>query len=589
MITKDQRNQVQQFYAEGSFTQLTKLFDSYTAVEWLDFADQAGRVIHMEVLSLYIEASLHIGNIHRVECDLIPCLKRIFTTQTESSENESFVRQLLDITEGMVLVFQEPCDSYAVIGKIGSWLDRGQLVTELRFKALYTVALANLREGNLLDAQAKLHEWPTYGSSYWDTKLKEMETSLGECSLLYTDAVQSPSRKRAALLELTRMDSWIGDLAISPDGSMGAIMGYSGQLKLIRIQDGTELKVLTDYKSLFSEEKAMEVRLVFSPDGSSIAVGMAVGLVAVVDLQRLEFVREFKYPGLDWEELVRNAYYEEYTHVLFSTSGKYLLIIPTAKQYDPQGDNGYSIPAEYGTFYILDFVTGEVILKHTYVDRKIIASVISPDERFLAIGMEGKEMEIWDLVKNQPVTSRNDFVWLARADRVGSTQTMAFTANSEWLLYAAQNSEVHAVHVESHHPDRLCHLEKPHTCCAVAIDSKDRVLIAVLDSKESLMYQWKITDGRAKAIFDTQYLNDVHQIMIDEERDRLWLIDRTVAELYHYSSGKRVQSWNPHSWSYSYGVVYNRYAIHNPNGQILIGYEDQVRIGFLEQRQEWNE
>ena len=46
-------------------------------------------------------------------------------------------------------------------------------------------------------------------------------------------------------------------------------------------------------------------------------------------------------------------------------------------------------------------------------------------------------------------------------------------------------------------------------------------------------------------------------MMIDEERDRLWMIDRTAAELYHCSSGKRVQLWNPHSWSYSYGVVYN--------------------------------
>ncbi len=80
MITKDQLDQVQQLYAKGSFTLLTKIFDSYTLIEWLDFADQACRVIHMQVLSLYIEASLHIGNIHRVESDLIPCLRGIFTT-----------------------------------------------------------------------------------------------------------------------------------------------------------------------------------------------------------------------------------------------------------------------------------------------------------------------------------------------------------------------------------------------------------------------------------------------------------------------------------------------------------------------------
>ncbi len=55
------------------------------------------------------------------------------------------------------------------------------------------MALANLRTGNLLDAQAKLHERPNSSSSYWDTKLKDMETSLGEYSLLYTDEVQSPS------------------------------------------------------------------------------------------------------------------------------------------------------------------------------------------------------------------------------------------------------------------------------------------------------------------------------------------------------------------------------------------------------------
>lgn len=37
MITKDQRNQVQQLYVGGSFTQLTDMFDSYTTEEWVNF------------------------------------------------------------------------------------------------------------------------------------------------------------------------------------------------------------------------------------------------------------------------------------------------------------------------------------------------------------------------------------------------------------------------------------------------------------------------------------------------------------------------------------------------------------------------
>lgn len=591
MITKEKRDLVYQHYSEGSFDRLLMMFDPYMAADWLDYVGQAGRLLHMEVLSLYIEVSLLAGSVHRVESELFPLLKELYKRSTEHYvyEYESVARQLFEITEGIVMALQDPCDGYDVMQQIGSLLDREQekIQPEMYIRAIYYMTLANIKEGNLLDALAKLQGRLSTKSPYWDKKLTDMEAWLGEHSLLYADAMQFPSRKRAALLELTRMNSWIGDVAISPDGSLGAVMDFSGQLKLFRMQDGIKLAILTDYESFFLAEKAMHVRLVFSPDSQFLAVGMAVGLVAVVDIQRLEFVREFRHPGLDWEQLISNAYYEEYTHVSFSASGQYILIIPTARSYDAQGDDGFPIPAEYGTFYVLNFVTGDLIFKHTYSDRKITASAFSPDERFLAIGLAGKEVELWDIERGQPAISRNDFVWLAWSHRMGMNQTLAFTHNSEWLVYATHNSEIRAVHVAGHHSDVICPLGKPYVCSAIAMDSQDRVLMALCEySSTSQIYRWQIGSEETEAVCTLDHSRDIHQIIIDETRNQLWLLDETTAELRDYSNSERLRMWNPYYWFYIRGVLRHSYAIHSKNGQIFVGYQDHARIGFFEQIQE---
>ncbi|MCZ4151841.1 hypothetical protein BZG21_46525, partial [Escherichia coli] len=141
MITKEKRDLVYQHYSEGSFDRLLMMFDSYMAANWLDYVDQAGRLIHMEVLSLYIEVSLLAGSVHRVESELFPLLRELYKRSTENyvHEYESVARQYFEITEGIVMALRDPCDGYDVMQQIGSLLDREQekIQPEMYIRAIY--------------------------------------------------------------------------------------------------------------------------------------------------------------------------------------------------------------------------------------------------------------------------------------------------------------------------------------------------------------------------------------------------------------------------------------------------------------------
>ncbi|NRG00537.1 hypothetical protein HRG14_21800 [Paenibacillus dendritiformis] len=111
------------------------------------------------------------------------------------------------------------------------------------------------------------------------------------------------------------------------------------------------------------------------------------------------------------------------------------------RHYDPQGDDGYSIPEYYRTFYCIKFGSGQVVLQHTYEDGKIAAIQISPDELLLAVGLLG----VWDIASREVVAERDDFVWLGLPSHVGMTPTLSFTEDSKRLVDAAQRSLVHMI------------------------------------------------------------------------------------------------------------------------------------------------
>ncbi|WP_019420741.1 WD40 repeat domain-containing protein [Paenibacillus sp. OSY-SE] len=567
------------YNATGSFHDTVRIFAKYAEKDWLSSSSQQSWLMHMQAFFLYMEALLYIGQVQDVEKTQLDLYKKMHTEGTKRFGCIYSSSVLLQLVEGSLLLFQPHGNTEQVMRTLGPLREREQLKPEHKFKITYYMALANIQDGNFVDAKAKLAEGMETKEPFWIRKLQELNDSIEEYENPQSVLLEGKKGKRPLFVELARGEQWVGATSLSPDGSLTAVMYMDGWLKLSRTADGDEIAAFSDSVSLFQEEKATNMSLVFSPDGHFLLVGLGVGIVKVYDVQKLKLHAEHLHPGLDWEQLERNAYYHEYTYVQFSASGKYMVIVPTAKDYDPQGDDGYPIPLYYGTFYVIDFSTGEVVLEHSYKERKIGAIMFSPDERLIAVGMFGKEVVVWDIQCRKTILERDDFVWLGLADCVGMTQTLAFTVHSDKLVYASKNAKLTVVDLLGEGWSHSVAFEHNYVTCALYVDSKDYIIAAkYAHYKPVIITRWKIGDPKEEVLFIVSpYV--VKEFSVDEAHDELWVSSTSTAELRKYSTGELVRKWTPYSWWYSYGVIYNSISVSSQAGMVAISHQEGIRIG----------
>lgn len=554
------------YNGKGTFQETIRLFAKYSEQDWLSFSSRQSWEQHKQALFLYIEALLYTECVQDVETKYLDLFKKVHDEGAQRFEYERNWFILLNLIEGCLPLFQLHGDTKQVIEKLGPLLEREPLLTEQKFKIVYYMALANVQDGNDVDAKAKLADGLETKEPFWIAKIQELENRI--------------HRNREPLfVELARGTTWIGAASLSPDATITAIMYWDGLLKLLNTDDGSEIAVFSDNLLLFQEEKATNMSLAFSPDGRYLAVGLGVGIVKIYDVQEQKLCAEHLHPGLDWEQLEQNAYYHEYTYVQFSASGKYMAIVPTADDYDPQGDDGYPIPLYFGTFYVIDFHTGAVVLEHSYKDRKIGAISFSPDERFIAVGMFGQEVTVWDIKCRQAITERNDFVWLGLPDRVGMTQTLAFTWRSDKLVYAARDAKITVVDLSGDRADYRIGIEPGYAACALCVDSKDYIIAAKYKHNQSLIIsRWKIDDPNEQILYKSdRYV--VTELFVNESHDELWVAKEPIIELRKYSTGELISKWDPYSWWYSYSVISNSVAINHVSGLAAFSYREGIRIG----------
>ncbi|OUQ85721.1 hypothetical protein B5G50_25795 [Brevibacillus brevis] len=356
-------------------------------------------------------------------------------------------------------------------------------------------------------------------------------------------------------------------------------MHRDGMLKLLSTSDGTEIASFEENISLYQEEKAEAVGLAFSPDSRYLAVGLAVGIVKVYDVAKKLIHTEYSYPGLDWEQLAQNSYFREYTYVAFSGNGTYLVIVPTAENYDAQGDNGYPIPEHYGSFYVIDVFSDQLVLQHTYHGEKIAAIQISPDEKRLAVALFGKDIAVWDLSSSTIIAQYGDFVWLGNPSRMGMIDTMAFSKDSSKLVYAARDSFLIVFDIERGFPIHTISLERWKNCCALYLDNQDAVVAAEYGySNPCLIYKWQEGKESVDTLFSSAK-SDVDRIVVCEERDEIWIYSPPVVELRRYSTSELIKKYDPYQWSYSRYVINNAVSINRQASIVAISHGNKIRLG----------
>jgi WD40 repeat protein len=446
-------------------------------------------------------------------------------------------------------------------------------VWDVRIK--YWLILADYQDYNVIDASRKLSELCPEEEALFSKPIEVLRRKVEERAKLDFRSLRS---KRQAFVEIGDHDSWINQLCLNAEGTLVAVIYRDGALKVFHTETGKEAVTFSDNQVLYEEEKADEAGLAFSPDSRYLAVGLGVGLVKIYDLLEEKLHATLNCPGLDWEQLEDNAYYHEYTHVMFSTTGRYLIIVPTAASYDPQGDDGYPVPEPYRTFYCIDFNSGRTVLQHVFDDdSKIAAVAMSPDERLLAVGVFGKRVKVWDVESGVGSYEDEEFVWLGLPSRVGMTETIAFSHDSQTLLYAVRQAVRIVDMADNKHIEDIQLLER-YVCCALHVDSQDHVVIArYRHNSPSIIVKYKIRN-KEEAVLFSQERGDVDSIWIDEERGEMWVYTSPVLQVRAYANGELIKEYSPYRWSYSPYVISNSVSFSPKSGLAAISFETKIRL-----------
>ncbi|WP_334074936.1 WD40 repeat domain-containing protein [Paenibacillus sp. A14] len=539
---------------------------------------QHGTVI-LPGLYFYAEAAVLHGEFAKA-AQAARQFEEIYRVAAEANRDElGEAVHMKNMLQDMAFLFSREREKTDCLRSFGGSLEYGKPQPVWASRIKYFVALADYLDYNVVDAERKLSEISEEEAAFFAGPIDELRQKIKERSRLDYKSLRA---RHQAFIELGDYEEWIVQVSLNPDASLLAVMYRDGELKVLRTADGEEVCSFSDSKPLFQEEKAGEAGLAFSPDSRYLAVGLGVGIVKVYDFAKKELHAEYAYPGLDWEQLERNAYYEEYTYVAFSETGRYLLIVPTAGSYDPQGDDGYGIPEPYRTFYCVEFASGEVILQHTFSEKcKIAAVQMSADEQLLAVGCFGKDITLWDMT-GRAVYGEDDFVWLGLPSRVGMTQTVAFSRDSKKLAYASRQA-VRIIHLTGDDADAILTEDIPmpenSVCGALCWDSQDRVIFAQYrHNSPSRLLRYRSGSEGMEVLLD-QGLYDVEGIYVSEQHEEMWIYDSPVVQVRNYTTGALVQKYDPYQWSYSSYMISNQVFIQPRASMAAISHKTKIRLG----------
>ncbi|UMV49780.1 hypothetical protein LMZ02_10685 [Paenibacillus macerans] len=118
-----------------------------------------------------------------------------------------------------------------------------------------------------------------------------------------------------------------------------------------------------------------------------------------------------------------------------------------------------------------------------------------------------------------------------------------------------------------------------HVCCALCLDSQDRVIFAqYADHTSSHIVRARSGSEGMEVLLD-QGIQDVDGIYVNEELDELWIYDSPVVQLRTYSTGEPVQKYDPCQWSYSPYLISNRVSIQPQASMVAISHKTKVRLG----------
>lgn len=185
----------------------------------------------------------------------------------------------------------------------------------------------------------------------------------------------------------------------------------------------------------------------FSPDEKWLIITYGMGYVYYVELatgticERIRLFENVDYDANYFEDIDTCCYYNEYTQIDFSTSGRYMCA-RVRGDFDPQDSDGRAImfePVFFRSVFVYDMKTREEIFKYTYPETEEYKATslgtiaFSPDEKLFVTGVFGGQVKVFELLSGKEIACLEQLEWVAEPRDIDNRCLVEFLNNNEFL------------------------------------------------------------------------------------------------------------------------------------------------------------
>lgn len=185
----------------------------------------------------------------------------------------------------------------------------------------------------------------------------------------------------------------------------------------------------------------------FSPDEKWLIITYGMGYIYFVELatgmicERIRLFEDVDYDTISFEDLDTCCYYNEYTQIDFSASGRYMSA-RVRGDFDPQESDGRTImfePVFFRSVFVFDMKTREWIFKYSYPETEEYTATslgtiaFSPDEKLLVTGVFGGQVKVFDLLLGKEIACLEQLEWVSEPCDIDNRHLVVFLNNNEFL------------------------------------------------------------------------------------------------------------------------------------------------------------
>lgn len=210
------------------------------------------------------------------------------------------------------------------------------------------------------------------------------------------------------------------------------------------------LHLFGDSFALWHNEWLVEPRLEFSPDGAWLAVSYGMGYVWLVESRTGRVAKEFRlfddvcYEDDSYQDIDTFCYYNEYTRLDFSSSGRWLAV-RVRGDFDPQEEDGrteYFTPLYFRSVFVIDMDRRELAFSHIFDDERpghenLAVLAFHPAEELLAAGAPGGRLRLLSLPEGRVTAEFRSLIWVPDPRGVRHRALVRFV-DGDTLVYLSQ-------------------------------------------------------------------------------------------------------------------------------------------------------